>query len=77
MRSEPHVFTKMAGLPTNTASCFSPKGEYLAYTGLDGVLQIWDTASGNSIANFTPSKHLTATCTCLQWGPGRHLKSVS
>ncbi|KAK7103270.1 WD repeat-containing protein 43-like [Littorina saxatilis] len=64
----------MAGLP-NIASSFSPKGDYLAYAGFDGVLKIWETTTGNSVADFSPSKHLTATCTCLQWGPGRHLKS--
>lgn len=77
MRISSHVLRlKMAGR-SNVVSSFSPRGAYLAFSGYDGVLKILETVTGNSIADFSPSKHLTATCTCLQWGPGRHLKSVS
>ncbi|XP_076442645.1 WD repeat-containing protein 43-like [Babylonia areolata] len=58
-------------------SSFSQNGDYLAYSGGDGVVKIWETATGNPIADFTPNKQLTTTCTCLQWSRGRHLKSPS
>ena len=76
MRSSSHVYPVMAS-QTKVACSFSSTGDYLAYSGFDGVLKIWETATGNSVADFSPSQHLTATCTCLQWGPGRHFQSVS
>ncbi|CAL1265776.1 unnamed protein product [Larinioides sclopetarius] len=48
---------------------FSHHGEYLAYSSPDGCLKIWETSTGTLKQEFTPSSHLTATCTTLTWGP--------
>ena len=50
---------------------FSPNGEYLAYSSPDGVLKLWETTTGKLAQEYTPSSHLSATCSCLQWGPNR------
>ncbi|XP_069117175.1 WD repeat-containing protein 43-like [Argopecten irradians] len=44
-------------------------GEYALYSSPDGVLKLWDTATGNLRQEYTPSAHLSATCTCLAWCP--------
>ncbi|XP_041353730.1 WD repeat-containing protein 43-like [Gigantopelta aegis] len=56
---------------------FSTNGEFLAYSGPDGVLKIWDASTGQVKQEYTPSSHLSATCSCLSWGPGRHFSSAS
>ncbi|GIY94128.1 WD repeat-containing protein 43 [Caerostris extrusa] len=48
---------------------FSRNGEYLAYSSPDGCLKIWETSTGILKQEFTPSSHLTATCTSIAWGP--------
>ncbi|CAN7939132.1 unnamed protein product [Ixodes hexagonus] len=51
---------------------FSNNGEYLAYSSSDGRLKLWECSSGKLKQEYTPSSHLSATCTCLSWGPTRH-----
>ncbi|KAK6177405.1 hypothetical protein SNE40_015512 [Patella caerulea] len=46
---------------------FSPNNEFLAYASPDGVLKVWETASGILKQEYTPSSHLSATCTCMSW----------
>lgn len=48
---------------------FSHYGEYVAYSSRDGCLKIWETSTGVLKQEFTPSSHLSATCTSLCWGP--------
>ncbi|CAG7825086.1 unnamed protein product [Allacma fusca] len=48
---------------------FSPSGEYLAVSGSDGHLRLWETATNKLWHEFIPSSHLAATCTCLEWAP--------
>ena len=51
-----------------TPLSFSPNGEYFAYSSPDGTLKIWETVTGILKQEYTPSAHLSATCTCLSWG---------
>ncbi|XP_023649180.1 WD repeat-containing protein 43 [Paramormyrops kingsleyae] len=54
---------------------FSPKShEYLALCAQDGRLRIWDTDSKALHREYIPSAHLSATCTCISWGPCRTAK---
>ncbi|CAH1793044.1 unnamed protein product [Owenia fusiformis] len=53
---------------------FSPNGEYFAYASPDGTLKLWDTETGTLKQEFTPSSHLSATCSCLKWGSIRSRK---
>ncbi|XP_046551150.1 WD repeat-containing protein 43-like [Haliotis rubra] len=62
----------MAGYPLD----FSQNGEVLAYSSPDGVLKLWDSSTGQLNKEYTPSSHLSATCSCLSWGPGRHLSGT-
>ncbi|XP_013780540.1 WD repeat-containing protein 43-like [Limulus polyphemus] len=50
----------------------SPNGEYFAYRTPDGSLKIWETTTGTLKQEYTPSSHLSTTCTCMTWGPVRH-----
>lgn len=50
----------------------SNNGEILAYSTPDGRLKLWETSTGKLKQEYTPSSHLSATCTCLSWGPTRH-----
>ncbi|XP_053315468.1 WD repeat-containing protein 43 [Spea bombifrons] len=43
----------------------------LALSGADGTIQVWDTQGGGLKREYVPSAHLSATCTCLAWAPGR------
>ena len=72
MRIGKHVL-KMA---VSTSVSFSSNGEYCLYSSPDGVLKLWDTATCKLSQQYTPSSHLTTTCTCLSWGPKRQM-SVS
>ncbi|XP_046371992.2 WD repeat-containing protein 43-like [Haliotis rufescens] len=62
----------MAGYPLD----FSQNGEILVYSSPDGVLKLWDSSTGQLNKEYTPSSHLSATCSCLSWGPGRHLSGT-
>ncbi|XP_069017055.1 WD repeat-containing protein 43 [Embiotoca jacksoni] len=54
---------------------FSPKSrQYLALCAQDGRLRIWNTDSKTLHQEYVPSAHLSATCTCIAWGPGRTAK---
>ncbi|KAG7466072.1 hypothetical protein MATL_G00160950 [Megalops atlanticus] len=54
---------------------FSPKSrQYLAVCAQDGRLRIWDTDSKALHQEYVPSAHLSATCTCIAWGPCRTAK---
>ncbi|MBN3324680.1 WDR43 protein, partial [Atractosteus spatula] len=53
-------------------SAFSPKSrQYLAVCAQDGRLRIWDTQSNTLHQEYVPSAHLSATCSCISWGPCR------
>ena len=52
----------------------SPDGEYLAISGADGILKLWETNTGSLSQEYIPSSHLSATCTCLSWGPRRTVR---
>lgn len=49
--------------------CFSPTGEKLAHSGLDGILRIWNTVSGVLEHEYQPAEHLTATTSCIRYSP--------
>uniref|UniRef100_A0A4W5Q9R3 WD repeat domain 43 n=1 Tax=Hucho hucho TaxID=62062 RepID=A0A4W5Q9R3_9TELE len=54
---------------------FSPKSrQYLASFAQDGRLRIWNTDSKILHQEYVPSAHLSATCTCIAWGPCRIAK---
>ncbi|XP_024863799.1 WD repeat-containing protein 43 isoform X2 [Kryptolebias marmoratus] len=54
---------------------FSPKSrQYLAVCAQDGRLRIWNTDSKTLHQEYVPSAHLSATCTCISWGPCRAAK---
>ncbi|XP_061553167.1 WD repeat-containing protein 43 [Phycodurus eques] len=54
---------------------FSPKSQqYLAVCAQDGRLRIWNTDSKTLHREYVPSAHLSATCTCIHWGPCRTVK---
>uniref|UniRef100_A0A674BWV3 WD repeat domain 43 n=1 Tax=Salmo trutta TaxID=8032 RepID=A0A674BWV3_SALTR len=54
---------------------FSPKSrQYLASFAQDGRLRIWNTDSKVLHQEYVPSAHLSATCTCIVWGPCRIAK---
>jgi WD40 repeat protein len=68
----------MEGDVVGERAAFSPGGQYLAASGSDGRLRIWDTGTSTLKEEFVPSSHLTATCTALEWspsGPGPSLVS--
>ncbi|XP_072313267.1 WD repeat-containing protein 43 isoform X2 [Eucyclogobius newberryi] len=54
---------------------FSPKPQqYLALCAQDGRLRIWNTDNKTLQQEYVPSAHLSATCTCIAWGPCRTVK---
>uniref|UniRef100_A0A3B4ZAU7 WD repeat domain 43 n=1 Tax=Stegastes partitus TaxID=144197 RepID=A0A3B4ZAU7_9TELE len=54
---------------------FSPKSrQYLSLCAQDGRLRIWNTDSKTLHQEYVPSAHLSATCTCIAWGPCRTVK---
>ncbi|XP_023990853.1 WD repeat-containing protein 43 [Salvelinus sp. IW2-2015] len=66
----------MANDGYNSSLClpcvFSPKSrQYLASFAQDGRLRIWNTDSKILHQEYVPSAHLSATCTCIVWGPCR------
>ncbi|XP_029642688.1 WD repeat-containing protein 43 isoform X1 [Octopus sinensis] len=48
---------------------FSPNGNYLIHSSVDGIIKVWETQTGTLKDEFTPSSHLAATCSCLAWHP--------
>ncbi|KAI0215238.1 WD repeat-containing protein 43 [Lamellibrachia satsuma] len=67
MRITYHVVIMAQVMPV----AFSQTGEYFAYSSPDGTLKLWETVTGTLKQEYTPSSHLSATCTCLAWGPSR------
>ncbi|KAM9465876.1 WD repeat-containing protein 43 isoform 1-T1 [Clarias gariepinus] len=54
---------------------FSPTSlHYLAVCAQDGRLRIWNADSRALHREYVPSAHLSATCTCIAWGPCRATK---
>lgn len=51
----------------------SENGENAIYSSPDGVLKLWESATGNLRQQYTPSAHLSASCTCLAWGPSKRV----
>ncbi|XP_060063671.1 WD repeat-containing protein 43-like [Ylistrum balloti] len=47
----------------------SQNGNYAIHSSPDGVMKLWDTNTGTLRHEYTPSAHLSATCTCLSWCP--------
>ena len=64
MRKAPHVVI----MAVSTTLAYSLNGEYFAHSSADGTLKLWDTTTGTLKQAYTPSSHLSATCTCLAWG---------
>ncbi|XP_040917179.1 WD repeat-containing protein 43 [Toxotes jaculatrix] len=61
--------------PLQLPCVFSPKSrQYLALCAQDGRLRIWNTDSRTLHQEYVPSAHLSATCTCITWGPCRIVK---
>ncbi|GAA6235893.1 WD repeat-containing protein 43 [Lates japonicus] len=61
--------------PLQLPCVFSPKSrQYLALCAQDGRLRIWNTDSKTLHQEYVPSAHLSATCTCIAWGPCRTVK---
>lgn len=48
---------------------FSPSGEYVAVSGNDGRLKIYESATNKFLQEFVSSSHLTEVCNCLEWAP--------
>ncbi|KAK3094081.1 hypothetical protein FSP39_023991 [Pinctada imbricata] len=64
-------------MATSTVAPFSisENGELAIYSSPDGILKLWDTTTGALKQEYTPSSHLSATCSCLSWGPKRNLET--
>lgn len=52
---------------------FSSDSEYLAYSSPDGCLKIWETSTNILKQEYTPSSHLSATCSAISWCPKKHV----
>ncbi|XP_056022071.1 WD repeat-containing protein 43-like [Ostrea edulis] len=69
MRRMKHVLKMAAVIPF----AISDNSQYSIYSSPDGVLKLWEADNGVLKQEYTPSAHLSATCTCLSWGPKRNL----
>ncbi|XP_043915822.1 WD repeat-containing protein 43 [Protopterus annectens] len=49
----------------------SKRPDFLALSSPDGRIRVWDSHSGSLRHEYVPSAHLSASCTCLAWGPNR------
>uniref|UniRef100_A0A8D0GPZ3 WD repeat domain 43 n=1 Tax=Sphenodon punctatus TaxID=8508 RepID=A0A8D0GPZ3_SPHPU len=59
-----------ASIAARAPCAFSPSDcRYLALSGPDGRLRVWDTPSSRLQHEYVPSAHLSAACTCLAWAP--------
>lgn len=67
MRRNTHVVNMAVVQPLG----FTTQGEYFAFCSPDGTLKIYDTATSTLKQEYTPSSHLSATCSCLAWSPGK------
>ena len=60
----------MATTTTTTVPiAFSPNVEFFAHASPDDRLKLWETNTGTLKQEYIPSSHLSATCSCLCWGP--------
>ncbi|KAF5913063.1 hypothetical protein HPG69_009014 [Diceros bicornis minor] len=58
--------------PSGVPCAFSPQSQaYFALASTDGHLRVWETANNRLHQEYVPSAHLSGTCTCLAWAPGR------
>lgn len=48
---------------------FSPSGEKLSQVGPDGMVRVWDTATGILDHEYQPASHLMAKPSCIQYSP--------
>lgn len=64
-----HFISNQQGMARDKLVCFSPTGEKLAHSGLDGILRIWNTVSGVLEHEYQPAEHLTATTSCIRYSP--------
>ncbi|KAK8401798.1 hypothetical protein O3P69_001124 [Scylla paramamosain] len=48
---------------------FSPSGEKLSQVGPDGMVRVWDTATGVLDHEYQPASHLMAKPSCIQYSP--------
>ncbi|KAK3708240.1 hypothetical protein RRG08_023649 [Elysia crispata] len=55
----------------STQTCFSDDGEYLAHSSSDGILRIYETATGKLKQEFSSSSHLSAVTSSLSWSRPR------
>ncbi|XP_041469636.1 WD repeat-containing protein 43-like [Lytechinus variegatus] len=51
----------------NRCCAFSVTDSYFATSSADGRLSIWDSKTGEVNQHYTPSSHLSSSCTCLAW----------
>ncbi|XP_030854848.1 WD repeat-containing protein 43 [Strongylocentrotus purpuratus] len=51
----------------NRCCAFSVSDGYFATSSADGRLSIWDSKTGEVKQHYTPSSHLSSSCTCLAW----------
>ena len=57
----------MASSGLNRCCAFSHFNGHFAVTSADGRLSVWDSNTGVKRQHYTPSSHLSSTCTCLAW----------
>ncbi|ELT88135.1 hypothetical protein CAPTEDRAFT_102327 [Capitella teleta] len=50
-------------------SAFSPSGDRYVFSSPDGNLKLFNALTGSLEQEYTPSSHLSATCSCLSWCP--------
>ncbi|KAK1793050.1 hypothetical protein P4O66_011397, partial [Electrophorus voltai] len=75
VRSAPIMAADGGSFPAALPCAFSPRArQYLALCAQDGRLRIWSTDSRALHQEYVPSAHLSATCTCVAWGPCRATK---
>ncbi|GFR99204.1 WD repeat-containing protein 43-like [Elysia marginata] len=54
-----------------TQTCFSFDGEYLAFSSSDGILRIYESATGKLKQEYSSSSHLSAVTSSLSWSRPR------
>lgn len=57
----------MATMVRNRCCAFSETDGYFATSSADGRLSVWDSKTGNVKQHYTPSSHLSSSCTCMAW----------
>ncbi|XP_072162964.1 WD repeat-containing protein 43-like [Diadema setosum] len=56
-------------MATSSHRCcaFSGNGSCFAISSADGRISVWDPNTGDIKQQYTPSSHLSTSCTCLAW----------